>query len=271
MHLLTRLGFCKNVQFTGFVPSVKDAIFATNDHHRINKTVTIKGLLFDKDGTLLDFNKSWVPVNRMAAMAVTQNDEDLADFLLNKTGQTGDKVVANSMLAMGNTHEIASAWLAMMPGQRDLNKTVALVDDIFQTEGAKYAVALPGMTATIQTLHRLGYIIGLATSDSHQGALGSLSGFDVIDYFHFISGYDSGFGAKPGAGMVHAFCQAQQLHAQEIAVIGDNTHDLDMGHNAGVGLCIAVLSGTGNTDSLATADYIIKSISDLPTLLESPV
>jgi len=267
MLLLTNLGFCKNAHFTGFIPPVKDAIFPINDHHRKNKKMAIKGLLFDKDGTLLDFNKSWVPVNRIAAMTMAQNDGDLADVLLNKTGQTGNSVAANSILAMGNTHEIVSAWLDILPGQHNLNKAVVLIDGIFQTEGAKSAVPLPDMTTTIQNLHSSGYKMGLATSDSHQGALKSLSTFDVIDYFHFISGYDSGHGHKPGPGMVHGFCQALQLRPQEIAVIGDNAHDLDMGQNAGVGLCIGVLSGTGNRDTLSTADHIIESISELPTLL----
>ena len=70
---------------------------------------TINGILFDKDGTLLDYAKSWLPVNRELARIAAEGDPELADRLLAACGMdpiTGH-VVPDSLLAAGNTEEIA--------------------------------------------------------------------------------------------------------------------------------------------------------------------
>ena len=59
----------------------------------------------------------------------------------------------------------------------------------------------------------------------------------------------------------------------EVAIIGDNGHDIEMAHNAGCGLSIGVLSGTGTRDTFerARADAILGSVADLPAFLASDV
>ena len=47
---------------------------------------TITGILFDKDGTLLDYVKSWVPVNYELARIAARGDDDLARVLLRAGG-----------------------------------------------------------------------------------------------------------------------------------------------------------------------------------------
>ena len=42
----------------------------------------IRGVLLDKDGTLLDYARTWVPINRQVALAAARGDKALADQLL---------------------------------------------------------------------------------------------------------------------------------------------------------------------------------------------
>ncbi len=49
---------------------------------RAIKLGTIAGILFDKDGTLLDYDESWLPVNRELASIAAQGDAALANHLL---------------------------------------------------------------------------------------------------------------------------------------------------------------------------------------------
>lgn len=74
----------------------------------------IKGILFDKDGTLLDYDESWLPVNRELARIAARGDELLANRLLSACGMdplTGH-IVPDSLLAAGNTRQIAEGLVA---------------------------------------------------------------------------------------------------------------------------------------------------------------
>ena len=108
----------------------------------------------------------------------------------------------------------------------------------------------------------------MATADSHQGILNTLRAFDVLDEFDFLAGYDSGHGVKPEAGMVLAFCAETGLEVESVVVVGDNRHDIEMGRNAGAGLCVGVLTGTSTRQELESiADVVLDGISSLPQTL----
>lgn len=77
-------------------------------------TQSIAAVLFDKDGTLLGYDASWGPVNRELAAIAAKGDPVLADQLLAACGMdpvTGH-VVPDSLLAAGNTAEIAAGLVA---------------------------------------------------------------------------------------------------------------------------------------------------------------
>ena len=80
-----------------------------------------------------------------------------------------------------------------------------------------------------------------------------------------VFGYDSVARPKPGPDMVDAFAAAAGLAPAEIAVVGDNHHDLAMARAAHAGAAVGVLSGTGEAADLAPlADVILADIRALP-------
>jgi len=230
----------------------------------------IKGVLFDKDGTLLDYRATWMPLNRMAALAVADGDEALSGRLLAAGGYEAayDRVGAEAPLAAGNTREIAAAWRPLVPA-RPLDDLVALIDGVFQAEGPDRAVPVPGLHGALTGLKARGLCLGVASSDSHQGIAGSLGRLGVVELFDYLAGYDSGHGVKPGPGMVMGFRAAGGLAPGEVAVVGDTPHDMEMGRRAGAALCVGVLTGTGTRDDLArAADFVLDGIADLAALLD---
>jgi len=224
--------------------------------------VQYKAIVFDKDGTLIDFTGTWLPVFRRAALQVAGGDPDLAATLLHEQGYdaTRGRFIGGSLLAAGNNHEIAAAWSAQLSTRVEGDH----LSRIFQELVAGSATPVPGLRETLAELKRLGLALGVATSDSFAGIQNSLQRFDVLDLFDFLSGYDSGHGVKPNPGMVEAFCEAVAIPAAQTIVVGDNRHDIEMGRNAGAGLCVGVLTGTSTREELeAIADRVFDNISGL--------
>ena len=231
--------------------------------------MAIRGILFDKDGTLLDYAATWMPANRAAAHAAARGDRGLAERLLRAGGYDceTDRMAGNSVLAAGNTIEIAALWREHAPDW-DLARLTELLDEIFVEQGQTCAVPVPELAPVLGRLAGRGLKLGIATSDSLAGIEATLGAFGVLQHFDFLAGYDSGHGAKPEPGMVHAFCAACGLSASEVAVVGDNLHDLAMGRAANAGLAVGVLTGTGEREVLATlADHVLDSIAGLEKLL----
>ena len=176
-------------------------------------------------------------------------------------------MTGGSLLAAGNNHDIAKAWSDQLPEEFDdeqLENFALRLNQIFQRMGAESVVAVPGLKATISRLKETGLKLGVATSDSYDGIHNTLESFDVLPYFDFLCGYDSGHGVKPEAGMVLAFCDSIGLEPQQTIVVGDNKHDIEMGRNAGAGLCVGVLTGTSTRDELESiADAVYDDIGGL--------
>jgi len=227
--------------------------------------MAIRGVLLDKDGTVIDYWQTWVPINREAALYAARGDKAIADELLRLGGHdpATDRITPGTPLAAGDFVDIAEAFAAH-PAVAPAEQLTAGIERIFCSGGARHSALVPGARDTIVELRRRGFRIGLATNDSAGGLEASLAQHDVLDLFDFTVGCDSGLGSKPDPRMVHGFCAAVGVPAREVAMVGDAVHDLAMGRAAGVGLNVGVLSGTSGREDLEEfADLILGSISDL--------
>lgn len=228
----------------------------------------IAGILFDKDGTLLDFDASWEPVNRQVSLIAAGGDAELADRLLVACGMdpaTGH-IVPDSLFAAGNTREIAEGLVAA-GAPFDVDTLVPQIDNLF-AGAAEMSVPVTELQPLFARLRERGLRLGIASSDNERSIRVTVRRFGIDDYVDFVAGYDSGHGSKPGPGMVLGFCAETGLAPHQVAVVGDNNHDLHMGLNAGAGLKVAVLSGTGSRRSLEEAcDILLNDITELEAVL----
>jgi phosphoglycolate phosphatase len=228
----------------------------------------IAAVLFDKDGTLIGYDASWGPINLEIGRIASRGDEALAKTLLAACGmniETGE-IAADSLLAAGTAAEIADGLIAN-GADFDPEPLTLLLDHLF-TEAAGDSVPVTNLKAYFTRLKARGYRLGIASSDNEASIRELARRFEFADLIDYVAGYDSGYGGKPGPGMVLGFCKALGLDARQVAVVGDNNHDLHMGKSAGAGLRIGVLTGTGSRASLsADAHACLNSISDLEAIL----
>jgi phosphoglycolate phosphatase len=228
-----------------------------------------RGILFDKDGTLLDFEATWVPLFRALALELAEGDETAADNLLRAGGMdplTGH-IQAGSVLGAGHTHDIVRLWFPSLTGA-PFAAMAARIDARFHAHGMSRSVAVPGLIETLARLDRAGYAMGVATNDATEAARAAMRCVGVERFLPHVYGYDSVARPKPAADIVHMFSVAIGAPATEVVVIGDNLHDIAMARAAGAGAALGVLTGNCRREDLSPcADAILASIRDLPAWL----
>ena len=233
----------------------------------------IKGILFDKDGTLVDFNATWLGVADFMAMDASDGDRWKADRLLAAAGFdfANRRFKPDSIFASGTNLDVVELWFPRLSNE-DQMLAVARFNEITSVKGSAMAVALPGIVESLTALHRKSYLLGVATNDSTSGAEKTLLTLGVAQLFDAAYGYDAVANPKPAPDTILAFSDLTGLRPAQIAMVGDNRHDLEMARAGGCGLAVGVLSGTGTRESLsAIADVGLDSVADLPDFLSARV
>jgi phosphoglycolate phosphatase len=233
--------------------------------------MAIKAILFDKDGTLIDVNRTWVPVYRDLLMAEFEVDLQGANAKLALAGYDAvtDQFRAGSILAGGTTLQIVQVWWPELGARAQAEKASA-IDVHYAPLAQRYLSPLFDLAPVFDALDHHKFLLGVGTNDSVASAEGQMKLLGIASRFAAIIGYDSVQVPKPSGQMIALFANKLGLHPQEIAMVGDNTHDLEEARHGGAGLAIGVLTGNGTRDDLSSlADHVIESVQDLPELLLS--
>ena len=225
----------------------------------------LRGIVFDKDGTLFDFARTW----EAWAAAFLRSIAPDPDAALHLGAQIGFDMATRTFAPDSIVIAASSAEIAAQLAPHVPQMTEAALLDTLNREAARapQAETVP-LGPFLSGLRAAGYRLGVATNDAEAPARAHLKAAGVTDLFDFIAGYDSGHGLKPGPGMLLAFAKATGLDPAEIAMIGDSVGDLRVGPAAGAALSIGVLTGPATAEDLAgDADHILPSIAELPALL----
>ncbi|SPF75980.1 Pyrophosphatase PpaX [Aliiroseovarius pelagivivens] len=227
--------------------------------------MTIKALLFDKDGTLFQFKATWEAWAHAVLLRLTNGDHSRAaevgrDIGFDMETQT---FARDSVVIAGTPAEIVSALQKHFDLSAGALETI--LNDEAETAPQVEAVALVPL---LENLRARGLALGVATNDAERPARQHLEGAGVSDLFDFISGYDSGNGVKPDAAPCLAFARQVDIEAGQVAMVGDSLHDLKAGRAAGM-QTIGVLTGLATQGELSSfADVVLDDIGQIPDWLD---
>ena len=226
-----------------------------------------KGLLFDKDGTLFDFRATW---DHWAGGVLTELAEQSGAELTKMADAMGYDLNARAMLPgsvfiAGTNAEVMDALLPFLPGWQ-----ASQLEAHINACGTNVAPVSPVPLAPYFTsLREMGYLTAVVTNDSHDNAVQHLAAEAVTDHVDVVIGYDSGFTPKPAPDMCLAAADKLGIDPGECVMIGDSTHDLFAGQDAGMAT-VAVLTGVAGADVLGPhADVVLQHIGHLPAWLDA--
>jgi phosphoglycolate phosphatase len=228
-------------------------------------------VVFDKDGTLIDFDFIWgrlavVWVERLAA-----GDAALARELYRSIGfdPVQQYTDPQSPLAIATTAQVQAITTGTLyrhgvpwPEAEDRARQA------FDT-GADYPLAslihpTGDLVGLMGRLHAAGVCVAVVTTDHRPETEETL---DILGIRHLVDQVicgDDGLPSKPAPDMLLATCERLGVQPNRTAVVGDTLGDLLMAQRAGAGLRVAVLSGAGDRALLsAHADVVLDSIDEI--------
>lgn len=203
-------------------------------------------LVFDWDGTIMDSTALIAHCIRLAAVATGLPEPTVAD--------------AKSVIGLGVKESIER----LFPG---IDHALA------QTFGTHYRTQFlardhetplyEGMRELLDALELPERILAVATGKSRRGLDRALNYSGLAGRFHFTRCADEGF-PKPHPDMLERLMAFSGVASDEVLMIGDTTHDLDLARNAGVD-ALAVSYGAHTFETLAAADplAVVRNVDEL--------
>lgn len=238
-------------------------------------TVRLDGIdlvIFDKDGTLIEFGfmwSGWAETLAATLRAATGHPIEASLFEM-----LGYDPAAQAVLPGGG--------LAATPMARLRERTWDVLVEAGLSHGdAERALAMAwhapdpvGLAHPLTDLHALfarlrasGRRVAVATSDDRAPTVRTFAALGVADAIEAVVCADDGVRVKPAPDMVLHLCAAMGVAPARTAVVGDSPADLRMGRAAGAGLVVAVLTGVGEPSDLEPlADLVLVSVEALADL-----
>jgi len=227
----------------------------------------IAGIIFDKDGTLFDFQASWGNWALRMLCDLAQGDQILLHRLAESLRfdlQT-TRFHPDSFVIADTPEAIALVLAAEMP-QTEAPALLARINAA--SEQATMVEAAP-LVPLILELEARGIRLAVVTNDAEAPARAHLAEAGIEHAFDQVIGFDSGHGAKPSPRPLLACAKALGLDPKRMVMVGDSTHDLAAGRAAGM-ITVGVLTGPADTATLSPlADVVLPDVGHLPRWLDA--
>ena len=203
----------------------------------------IKGVLFDKDGTLLEYHSTQHSI--YAAVLVRLKDdyqvpEPLVQQLSETLGHLPDRLAPDSLLQFSTNQQVAQALFDTCQSyaeerrwQRlfDTNDLLELIEQSSLGDDIPY-VALPHVPETLSYLRSKDYRLGVATVDTRAATVAGLKKTGILEYFDYLgTGEDSR--PKPDTSLADGFCGQCGILPNELLIVGDGENDMKFAQNVG--------------------------------------
>jgi phosphoglycolate phosphatase len=256
--------------------SIKGGLSEVTGIEYKGKRIPCRLIIFDKDGTLINFTATWVPlIQKRVAMLLKKlgRDGELEAFLLKSWGidPVSGKVDPRGPCPVSpRSDEIIIGTMALYQYGYPWDESKQWVAQAFDEADAdgdwrEKVVPVKGIQTFLSRLRRDGFYTALATSDERKDTEAILSHLGMNGLFDIILCGGEVNPPKPHPETIFTICRKLSVHLYEAVMVGDSVTDMTMGKRAGVALTIGILEGgvTPREELEKVADIVVDSIREL--------
>ena len=228
----------------------------------------IDTVLFDKDGTLLDFDATFGRATAKVIADLVNAHGGEAERVAAALGfrPDGETFEATSVVLAGSLEDIADEVRPLLSAPPE--RLSERIDERYRQHTEHDLRLIEDVLTMLDRLGARGVQLGIVTNDTQATAAHQLGILGIAERFGAIVGCDSGHGAKPSGGGVRAAMEMLGGTARRTLMVGDSARDCAAARDAGV-FAVAVLTGHEDGDRLrAMADLTLPSAAALADVLE---
>lgn len=228
-----------------------------------------QAIIFDKDGTLIDFDLMWGSWTlQLADRLQAFTGLDLRQALCARYGYdpARHKILLDGKLTCTPMWRLRELMVDVVTSVGvPVTEASCAVDKAWHVpDPVTLARPFTDLQQLFMNIHKLGIQITIATADDRGPTRAMLEAFGVENLVATMVCADDGVPTKPAPDMVTTICQRLDIDPCNVLVVGDTVADLQMARSAGAGYAIGVLSGVGSLDNLTPlADVLIDTIDTL--------
>jgi len=207
--------------------------------------VGIRLVIFDLDGTLIDSSKDIA-----SALNHAVKPHGLGEVTVEET---------ISLVGEGVARLIEKLVERRSPGL-DLPSLIESFTDYYSAHLVDHTTAYEGTEKVLRALD--GRKKAVITNKLESLSLKILEALDLLKYFDYVAGGDTGPEKKPSPVPILKVLSRFEILPEEALLVGDSIYDIEAGKSAGV-RTVAALYGYGSPGFAQGADFSIGRTTDL--------
>jgi len=237
-----------------------------------DKLVKGKLIIFDKDGTLVDFCHAWERLAKARTKMMVEKmgiSSSVAREILRSFGvdpDSGSIDPRGPLVQASQEDEVIIAASILYRKGYPWDEARQIAEEAFKMAESLYTLKeltkpAPGVNPVLTRLKNAGLKIAVATIDNYHRTLEVLEIIGIRYFFDLIVSKEDVKHTKPHPEMVLTICKRLGIPPEKTLMVGDTVSDMIMGKRAKVAFTVGILNGVNSPEAFSGwADVIIQSL-----------